>query len=150
MPSDPTVFDELKLPFIYVPDGAPEPTEWMQSHPDYIKLPATFEPRSDSDGRAGRSSSGVWRTIDGLSAASDPVAPRPATESDMSNAMPDARCDTTSSEPYRYSGGVSIPADPIAAFRRANDALATAASDYASGPVGGLNMHAHAQNDSPI
>jgi hypothetical protein len=35
MPSDPHVFDELKMPFIFVPRGAPEPTEWLASHPDY-------------------------------------------------------------------------------------------------------------------
>jgi hypothetical protein len=46
MPSDSHVFDEIKLPFIFVPHGLPEPTEWVQRHPDYIKLPATLEPRA--------------------------------------------------------------------------------------------------------
>ena len=52
MPSDPLVFDELKLPFIFVPHGEPEPTEWLSSHPNYIKLPATMVPRMGSDDRA--------------------------------------------------------------------------------------------------
>ena len=52
MPSDPHVFDELKLPFIFVPHGAPEPTEWLANHRDYIKLPATFVPRGRSGDQA--------------------------------------------------------------------------------------------------
>src|SRR5208282_1710028 len=95
MPSDPHVFDGLKLPFIFVPHGAPEPTEWLASHPDYIKLPATFVPRGRSDGRANLSSGSPppvqRRSTDGLSASPDPAAPWSPTGNAMSDAMSDAR-----------------------------------------------------------
>jgi hypothetical protein len=49
-------FDEIKLPFIFVPHGLPEPPEWLERRPDYIKLPATFVPRARSGGRTNPSS----------------------------------------------------------------------------------------------
>ena len=77
MPSDPTVFDEIKLPLIYVPHGKPEPIEWLQTDPDYIKLPATFEPRARRSGQTDLSSHspspGQRRTVDGLAAPSGPI-----------------------------------------------------------------------------
>ena len=36
--------DDLEIPFIFVPHGAPEPTEWMALHPGWVKFPATFVP----------------------------------------------------------------------------------------------------------
>src|SRR5208282_5159071 len=143
MPSDPHVFDELKLPFIFVPHGAPEPTEWLASHPDYIKLPATFVPRARRDGRADRSSGspppGQRRSVDGLAASPDPAAPWPPTGNTMSNAMQSATNEA--------SDRASTPDDPIAAYLQANDALATAASGYTSGRVGGAGPDAYAGND---
>ena len=35
---------DLTAPFIFVPTGNPEPTEWMAAHPDWIKIPATRVP----------------------------------------------------------------------------------------------------------
>jgi hypothetical protein len=131
MPSDPLSFDEIKLPFIFVPHGAPEPTEWLQRHPDYIKLPATFVPRARSDGRG---------AADGLRAPSDPAAPWLPAGDALSNGM--------SAEASGASDGVSLPDDPIAAFRQANDALATAASGYASDRAGGSNQYAAGLNNS--
>lgn len=139
MPSDPRVFDEFKLPFIFVPHGAPEPNEWLQRHPDYIKLPATMVPRPSSGGRSNRSSNpppGEQRSMDGLAASPGPTAPRLPTGNDM----PDAMSGTT----RETAGRTFIGADPIAAYRRANDALATAASDYTTSCAVALDVHAHA------
>jgi hypothetical protein len=46
MQSDPHSFDAIKPPFIFVPHGAPEPTEWHESHRDGIKLPTPPVPRA--------------------------------------------------------------------------------------------------------
>jgi hypothetical protein len=35
----------LRLPFVFVPDGAPLPLEWMAAHPGFVTLPARFLPR---------------------------------------------------------------------------------------------------------
>lgn len=44
---------DLTAPFIFVPTGDPEPTDWMAAHPDWIKIPATLVPRgSASSGSA--------------------------------------------------------------------------------------------------
>ncbi len=137
MPSDPYAFDELKLRFIFVPHGDPEPTEWMQDHPDHIKLPATFVPRTGSDGPTdppfGSQPGGQRRTIDGVPARTDPTAPHPP----IGNARSDAMSDATD----RPSDLALTASDPVAAYRRANAALATAASRYAA-------EHAAASNPS--
>jgi len=36
--------DLLKIPFIFVPDGDPVPTEWLARHPDAIRIRARFVP----------------------------------------------------------------------------------------------------------
>lgn len=36
--------DDLELPFIFVPDNAPEPVEWMAQHPGWVRIPATRVP----------------------------------------------------------------------------------------------------------
>ena len=145
MPSDPPVFDELKLPFIFVPHGEPEPTEWLASHPDHIKLPATFVPRAGGDGGTDPSSgsppAGQRRTIDGLAPPPDPAAPWRPTK----NAEPNA----TQAGTNESSDPTLIGAEPVAAYCRANEALATAASDYASGRAGVSNRHAYPFNAAP-
>ncbi len=35
--------DALVVPFLWVPDDASEPTEWLMRHPDAVRVPATFE-----------------------------------------------------------------------------------------------------------
>src|SRR5271167_2387525 len=126
MPSDPHVFDELKLPFIFVPHRQPEPTEWLQRHPDNIKLPATFVPRGRGGDRdrpsSGSPPAGQRGTVDGLAPPPDPGVPWPPAGSAMSDAMMN-----------ETAGRAWTSGDPIAAFRRASDGLATAASGYASG-----------------
>ncbi len=41
----PGTWDVARIPFCFVPHGAPEPTEWMTRHPGWFKIPATFVPR---------------------------------------------------------------------------------------------------------
>ena len=38
--------DELYVPFLFVPHGDPEPSDWMAAHPGWIRLPAVMMPRS--------------------------------------------------------------------------------------------------------
>jgi len=45
--------DLLKIPFIFVPDGDPVPTEWLASHPDAIRIRARFVPSGTADTRGG-------------------------------------------------------------------------------------------------
>lgn len=35
----------LRVPFIFVPHGAPKPVEWMAAHPGWVSFPAKFRPR---------------------------------------------------------------------------------------------------------
>jgi hypothetical protein len=133
MPSDPHSFDEIRLPFIFVPHGEPEPAEVVGSYADWIKLPATFVPHGHDDGQSNASSGGQRpgqrRSAGGPTTASGTAAPG----SSGADATSDPACDETSGT----SGGASIPDDPIAAFGRASDGLATAASGHASGSGSG-------------
>src|SRR5271165_4944562 len=132
MPSDPESFDELELPFIFVPDGAPEPDDLLEGHVDWVKLPATLVADADGDGQTsfsyGNPPPGQRGSTDGLAASSGPTAPRPPTGNAMSDAMSDAMSGARSGGTNETGEHASFPEDPIAAYRRANDALATAAS----------------------
>ncbi|MGH7155566.1 MAG: hypothetical protein ACREF3_16685 [Acetobacteraceae bacterium] len=44
-------FDTLRVPFVFIPEGASQPLEWLADHPDHIRMPAKFIPRSLSRGR---------------------------------------------------------------------------------------------------
>jgi hypothetical protein len=129
MPSDPQVFDELKLPFIFVPHGVAESSEWLARHPDHIKLPASFVPRPRGGDRAQASSAGRpsgRRALAGdVAAPPDPISPLPPAGNAMPDAMPAGTTETLD------RGLTSDGA--IAAFLRVSDALATAAHGDASG-----------------
>ena len=43
----PIGLDDLVLPFIYVPYGAPDPVGWKARHPGWFSIPATFIPYDD-------------------------------------------------------------------------------------------------------
>ena len=49
MPGDGERPDELRVPFIFVPHGHPEPKEWMARHPGWVKFPAVMVPRVKPD-----------------------------------------------------------------------------------------------------
>lgn len=148
MPSDPHVFDELALPFIFVPHGAPDPTDWLASHPDHIKLPATFVPHESGDGRQDRPSGGPppggpppgqRAPVDGLGAPPDPTSP----------SVGDAISDRIPVAPNHVADPSFSSDDPIAAFLRADDALPSAAHDYASGSTSGSVTQATAKTEAP-
>jgi hypothetical protein len=40
--------DQLRVPFAFIPHGAPLPLEWMAAHPGWVKFPATFVPRAQA------------------------------------------------------------------------------------------------------
>jgi len=143
MPSDshsfdapPQAFDEIKLPFIYVPHGLPEPTEWIERHPDYIKMPATFVPRARGAPRTNLSFDmpppGQRPPTDRLAASSDAGASWPPAGGAVSDSMSAA----TSASYGRSSNSDG----PIAAFLLADAGLGTAASDYALGQAGMSNL----------
>ena len=37
----------LRVPFVFVPDGAPPPLEWMAAHPGFVTFAARFVPRPE-------------------------------------------------------------------------------------------------------
>lgn len=47
---DPGAHDVIVIPFIFVPHGAPPPSDWLRDHPDYIRLPAVFVRQDGGDG----------------------------------------------------------------------------------------------------
>jgi hypothetical protein len=51
--------DDLHLPWVFVPHGAPAPTEWMAKHPGWIKIPATMVPRATGNRSPGRRSTSL-------------------------------------------------------------------------------------------
>lgn len=125
MPAAPLSFDEIKLPFIFVPHDAPEPTEWLQRHPDRIKLPASFVPQAPSDRRSDHRVAGAQPPAHGSSTGG------PAATSGPSRPVPQA--DNGSFAETHATPGNALPSgDPTAAYRMANGALETTASSYAS------------------
>lgn len=44
-PKPPASSNCLRVPFVFVPHGAPKPVEWMAAHPGWVSFPATFRPR---------------------------------------------------------------------------------------------------------
>lgn len=40
---------ELRVPFVFVPDGEPDPVEWMNAHPGWLRIPATVRPDPSPD-----------------------------------------------------------------------------------------------------
>ena len=71
--------DEVSAPFIFVPHGAPLPTEWLARHPGAIRIPAIFVPHRPPPpiGRMHRmrhESRDAFPLIGGSATLEDPVA----------------------------------------------------------------------------
>ena len=122
MPSDPHSFDELKLPFIFVPHGEEEPPEVRSGHADWIKLPATLE--MDDGGEQQAAQSGGARLQGKRSrpvGSSGSPGPRRSGPSAGHPAAAEARATPDIG---------SISSDPIAAYRSASDALGVAPNNH--------------------
>jgi len=102
--------DDLVVPFIFVPTGDPDPTEWLAQHPGAIKIPAVFVPRA-----GGRSQLQVDlnSTLEGIARdggfSDEAILPRHTEE-----ATPVA----PAAEP-----ALAEPEDPIAAYLRSDGAV---------------------------
>ena len=72
---------DLRVPFIFVPHGAPDPVEWKAAHPGWVRFPATFVPRKPQpDGPAampvaqiGAAESSAWLADDVLAGIGEAV-----------------------------------------------------------------------------
>ncbi|MGH7152627.1 MAG: hypothetical protein ACREF3_01760, partial [Acetobacteraceae bacterium] len=40
--------DTLRVPFVFIPEGASQPTAWLIEHPNHIRVPAMFVPAKQS------------------------------------------------------------------------------------------------------
>lgn len=69
--------DDLEVPFIFVPHGAPEPSAWMARHPGWIKIPATFVPRSAAGEIGAGDAASVIQVADAIPAPGNPMSPTP-------------------------------------------------------------------------
>ena len=123
--------DCIKLPAAFVPHGAAEPSEWLQLYPDYIKLPATFVPHGGGDGQAGGSPDAPPPDQRGSSDEPPATADQSGTWQPTGSTMPTPAQSAPNGAPDR----ASTLDNPIAAYLKANDALAKAASHYLSEPV---------------
>ncbi len=43
----------LRVPFVFVPHGDVPPADWLAEHPGWVKIPATFVPRTDDSAGGG-------------------------------------------------------------------------------------------------
>jgi hypothetical protein len=123
MPSGPRSFDELKLPFIFVPHGDPQPAEWLQNRIDVVKLPATLVSAAHGDNRPdhvpGAGMAVRYRSAGGQAASFDMAGPGTQAE----NAMADDTQATSDFTPGAY--------DPIAAFLQVSDVFGRPADPLA-------------------
>lgn len=69
--------DDLEVPFIFVPHGAAEPSEWMARHPGWIKIPAIFVPRTASGDPAVGDGASVIQVADAAASHDNATPPTP-------------------------------------------------------------------------
>jgi hypothetical protein len=120
MPPDEDSSDALKLRFIFVPQGEVPPDEVTHGHTDWIRLPGGFDLRTDDNGAA--PASPADRTDEGGREAmltSSPGMP-------FASARMPPPIGTGPVDDGGGGGLARLSDDPIAAYRRANEALAIA------------------------
>lgn len=122
-------FDTLYVPFVWVPDGAPQPTEWLAEHPDAFWVPATLVRGGFAFDDAGRDGDdfGQW---DGAAPAGEFAEPGTFEEPQRSWSAEDpAISASTAPAISRYD-------DPVAAYLRVNDMFAQLGIGNAPAPNG--------------
>ncbi|HEX5327004.1 MAG TPA: hypothetical protein VFW75_10090 [Acetobacteraceae bacterium] len=109
-------FDTLYVPFVWVPDGAPEPTEWLAQHPDAFWVPATLVRGAlsiDEDDvvEAGAASADAFTLGNGADVSASAFFDDPRRPASEQAASDDAR----------FSNSHYSREAPIAAYLRIND-----------------------------
>ncbi len=123
--------DTLRVPFIFVKHGDPEPREWMARHPGWVKIPAVMIPRRS---RHHPANGGPNPTFD--AAPARPVTAAVPDEEQWPLGKPVAATLRRAmsrlhpgGQPPRYPGGLGAPpgspgsGDPVAAYLRASAAV---------------------------
>jgi hypothetical protein len=115
MPSDTHSFNELKVRFIFVPQGEPEPAEVTGGHADWIRLPATLDLDEQTNSTATQTTAllPAGRPI--------PTGRQAASPEDDAPEPPSGRHTGADTGP---TPNVALTTeDPVAAYRQANNAL---------------------------
>ena len=125
--------DELRVPFVFVPDGAPDPVEWMAEHPGWVRFPATLVPHEPSAPEPDPSPSPPAGSRTELYpmgvpvSLGAPVIKRPSgTRWDGKQRIP-YETGKTNWTVYQYGGGEGA----VAAYLRISDEMRQAAAGYA-------------------
>ena len=64
--------NELRLPFLFVPEGEEPSPEWLAEHPGWVKVPAHFVPHETGSGsRQGEQQEGVRKRDGSLTGSAD-------------------------------------------------------------------------------
>jgi hypothetical protein len=139
--ADPDDPNTLRVPFVFVPHGAPMPLEWMAEHPGWVRFPATFVPRAPEGGE----SEPQWNLQFGPDEAPAVSEARPVADVTVATDWPTAGETAGTSSAAPGGGGVffSDTAANFVAWRNARAAFAD--------PMGaaGLRRVADTQTEGP-
>lgn len=131
-------FHELKLRFAFVPEGQQPPDEVMSGTGEWVRFPATFQPRPDDSGETDQA------TQPGGAGDGPADGSRPS--------PPGWNSGATGADPGGPDAPV-VPAaaradDPIAAFERANEAFAAALDPSSLASPNGSPTRPSAQDEA--